>query len=356
MTFYLIVSETVLYLSFSILVGSMIFQLVPESYKSTVEIPRAVYFLSILGIIFASIGPLVQVIFYFIEALGFWQTLKSVLYDFEVGKAWMFTSWVGLLLYFMILFKKSKYLQTFLVLLLVIAVGYASHSASLSFWYGLTSHTIHFLGVTVWTGILLIVSFFSKDLRNWSKFLTWFTPTAIICLILIIVSGFMTMKLVVDPSDYVTSWMLPYGQALLIKHILVIPLLVFAFINGILMKKHPEHPGPLTIKWMRAESIFVTLVFIVTGALGIQSPPHDIEAMVHTEGYSELYKWFHPFLPDGKVALNIDFSFLVGGALSAIVLILMIFSFTRKNSAFLSIIFGIFFVFIIYITLLTAAH
>lgn len=243
MTYYLIVSETVLYVSFSILVGAIILQLIPGNYKPTIDIPRSVYFLSILGIIFASVGPLVQVVFYFIEALGFWQTLKSVLYNFEVGKAWMFTSWVGLLLYFMVLYKKPKYFQAFLVLLMVIAVGYSSHAASLSFWYGLTSHTIHFLGITVWTGILLIVSFFSKDLRNWSKFLSWFTPTAILSLVLIILSGFMTMKLVVEPKDYVSSWMLPYGQALLVKHILIIPLVAFAFINGISMrKKQLEHP------------------------------------------------------------------------------------------------------------------
>ena len=38
-------------------------------------------------------------------------------------------------------------------------------------------------------------------------------------------------------EDYPNSWMLPYGQALLIKHLLIIPLLVYAVINSILMKK-----------------------------------------------------------------------------------------------------------------------
>lgn len=45
------------------------------------------------------------------------------------------------------------------------------------------------------------------------------------------------MKLVVNPRDYVSSWMLPYGQALLVKHIIFIPLLVFAGINGLLIRK-----------------------------------------------------------------------------------------------------------------------
>ena len=45
------------------------------------------------------------------------------------------------------------------------------------------------------------------------------------------------MTLVVDLKDYPDSWMIPYGQALLIKHLLIIPLLVYVLINSILMKK-----------------------------------------------------------------------------------------------------------------------
>jgi len=356
MTFYLVFSETVLYLCFSILVGGIILEFVPENYKPTIVIPRAVYFLSILGILFASIGPVVQVIYYFVEALGFRQTLESVLYDFEVGKAWMFTSWVGIILYFTILFKQSKYVQAILTLLLVVAVGYSSHAASLSFWAGLASHTIHFLGVAVWTGILLIVSFFSKDSHKWGKFLSWFTPLAILCIIFITISGFFTMKLVVEPKEYISSWMLPYGQALIIKHLLIIPLLVIALINGVLMKKQSANPSPSVFKWIKAESLFVTLIFIVTGTLSIQSPPHDIETMVKTEGYSSLYQWFHPYLTNGLITLNVDLSFIFGVVLAVILLILMVFSFTRRNSVLGSILFGLFFVFIAYIAFMTGAH
>ena len=45
------------------------------------------------------------------------------------------------------------------------------------------------------------------------------------------------MTVVVDFEDYPNSWMLPYGQALLIKHLLIIPLFVYAMINGLLIKK-----------------------------------------------------------------------------------------------------------------------
>ena len=46
------------------------------------------------------------------------------------------------------------------------------------------------------------------------------------------------MTIVVDYKDYANSWMLPYGQALLIKHLLIIPLLAYAFINSVLIRKN----------------------------------------------------------------------------------------------------------------------
>lgn len=64
----------------------------------------------------------------------------------------------------------SKYLQAFWLLLMILAVGYASHVASLSFWTGLLSHSIHFLAVALWTGILIHVAWFSKNLHNWMTF------------------------------------------------------------------------------------------------------------------------------------------------------------------------------------------
>jgi putative copper resistance protein D len=160
----------------------------------------------------------------------------------------------------------------------------------------------------------------------------------------------------VNPRDYVSSWMLPYGQALLIKHLLIIPLLILALINGVLMKKESINPSPSIIKWIRAESFFVTLIFVLTGTLGIQSPPHDIKTMVITEGYSSLYKWFHPYITNGLLQLNVDSSLIFGIVLAGILLILMVVSFVLKKSALASILFGLFFVFLTYIALIIAAH
>jgi putative copper resistance protein D len=36
--------------------------------------------------------------------------------------------------------------------------------------------------------------------------------------------------------EYINSWILSYGQALLIKHLLIVPVMVFALFNGFYMK------------------------------------------------------------------------------------------------------------------------
>jgi copper resistance protein D len=353
---YLFISESLLYLCFSILVGAIVIKFIPEDKKPTIRIPRSVLFLVILGIIFFSAGPVLQVFLYFVEAVGIRQTLSSVLYDFEVGKAWLFTCWAGIFLYFAVLLNRSKYVQAFFTLLLVLAVGYSSHVASLSFWIGLTSHTLHFLSVIIWTGILFVVAWFSKDTKNWAPFLRWFTPLAALCVILIMLSGFMTMKMIVNPKDYVSAWVLPYGQALLVKHIIFIPLLVFAGINGILLRKQMTNLDFNPLRWLRAESLFVLFVFMITGVLGTQSPPHDIETTVQSEGSSSIYQWFHPDTSNGFIKLNVEGLFMMSGIISILMLILMILSFKRKNSVVGSILFGILFILSSYITLMSAAH
>jgi copper resistance protein D len=355
--YYLVISESLLYLCFSILVGGLMLKFIPEEKKPTISLPRSVYFMVILGILFFSMGPVIQVFSYFVEAVGVSQTLSAVLYDFEVGKAWLFTCWIGLLLYFSVLLNGSKYLQAFFTLLLVLAVGYASHAASLSFWRGFTSHTLHFLAIISWTGVLFIVAWFSKDTRNWGRFLRWFTPFAVICVVLIVWSGFLTMKMVVEPKDYVSSWLLPYGQALLVKHLVLVPLFVLAGVNGILMRKRIGQSDFKPLRWLKAESLFVLFVFMVTGVLGTQSPPHDIETTVQAEGYSTLFKWFHPNKTKGFIELHVwEGAFLLGGAFSVLMLILMLLSFNRKKSVMGSIMFGILFIVSAYLTLILAAH
>ena len=72
------------------------------------------------------------------------------------------------------------------------------------------------------------------------------------------------MTVVIDYKDYANAWMLPYGQALLIKHLLIIPLLAYAFINSILIRKKIKNNDSFNPRpWTKAESLIVFLIFSV---------------------------------------------------------------------------------------------
>lgn len=285
------ISELVNYVLYSILSGYVALQFVPDDRKLASKVPKRFVLLTLLGIYICSLGHVVQVISYFSDSVGFSLATHSVLTDFQVGKAWIITGFLSVFFWITILLNGSRYIQATLLLLMVLTVGYASHVASLSFWTGLIAHSTHFLVITLWTGILLHVAWFSNDQEKWSKFLRWFTPFAKVCTIIIFVSGFSLMFYVVEPKDYISSWILPYGQMLLLKHISIIPLLVFGFINGVLLKRVHAVPIYNPRPWVKAEGLFILLTFYFTSIMGTLSPPHEVDFTVKSEGASEWVEW-----------------------------------------------------------------
>ncbi|CAK8583395.1 copper resistance D family protein (plasmid) [Priestia megaterium] len=344
------ISEILNYILFSFLVGHVALQFVSDSKKPKVSVPKQLLLLSTLGIIVCSLIPVLKVIFYFSNNMGFRLTTLSVLTNFQIGKAWVFTCIIGILLWLTLYFKGSKYLQSFWLLLMIGAVGYASHVSSLSFWTGFLSHSIHFLMVSLWSGIILHVGWFSKGEKNWSTFLQWFTPLAIGCLTLVIGSGLILMFKIIEPKEYFMVWAIPYGQMLLLKHISLIPVLAFALINGILTKKISSSPSFNPKSWVQVESIVLLFVFAFTGVLGTLSPPDNINFMV-------IPKWIERILgQDIGVPLhpeiNLSFEGIILFAISLIFIAMIIMSFFKKSSPFSSLLFTICFIVSLYLALM----
>ena len=86
-----IVSETLLYLSFSILVGGLITSLVPKGKMPKVLVPKALMLLSVVAVAVLSFFPVLKIILYFADDLGIWTSVNAVLFSFETGKAWLWT-------------------------------------------------------------------------------------------------------------------------------------------------------------------------------------------------------------------------------------------------------------------------
>ena len=349
MAFLGMVSQTIVYLCFAILMGGFILALIPEGERPTIHLPKQALLISTIGIALFSFFPVLQILIYLVPNLGFSETLQSVLFTFEVGKAWSFTLVAALILFLFIgLFddRTNKFycaISITLTFLLILAVGWSSHASSYNQLIGFTSDTVHFTAVSIWVGILIVVSWFSKNHLNWGSFLKWFTPVAIICFIVTIISGLLLMSIIVE--DYTNSWPISYGQTLLMKHLLIIPLIVFAAINSLLIKRKVQNDASFNpLPWAKAESILMLLIFSATASLGQQSPPR--ETAISSNNVSELFS----FIYQGQIqqSMNVQFApnltAIMLGVLTLLFLVLMIFSFIKKMPAIMTFIMGLFLV------------
>ncbi|WP_338471634.1 CopD family protein [Niallia sp. XMNu-256] len=363
MHFLGIISESLLYLCFSILIGSFLLSIFPSTYRPAFRVSKGFLMAATVGIAILSFVPVLQIILYLYEDIGFTATFTSVLFTFEVGKAWIFTYLVANVLFIYIVWfdyrKKAWYalIGIALTFILILALGWSGHASSYDPVWGFINHTVHFTAVSVWVGILLVVSWFSTNHSNWFNFLKWFSPVAIICFVTTMLSGLYLMTIVVDYKDYMNSWMLPYGQALLIKHLLIIPLIVYAFINSVFVRKELNRNVDFNpIRWTKAESLVVFLIFAATAALGQQEPPHDIRTTLASSGVSKLFDLFYQgtITRDSIVLLGLNFNNMMLLIIALLFLGLIIASYIKRTSNIFSFTMSVLLVFTVYLSLIVS--
>jgi putative copper export protein len=357
-----IVSEIMLYISISLLMGYFILQMIPLEKKPEMTFSRAFLLALIVGIPIFSFLPIVRLIVFLSNDVGFLNTLQSVLFHFEVGKAWLYTICLSIgifLLNFFVHSEKSKMvapISFFYLVGLMIVIGWSGHASSLDMGRGFLGHTIHFLVISVWTGILLQVAFFSKDRSNWGSFLKWFSPVAVGCLVVAILSGFMLMNVILPTKQqYFESWILPYGQALLIKHLLMIPLLLLALLNHWLLKNNHQQVEKMNIHvWLKAETLFIICIYIATGILGQQSPPHTISETILMEGPSALFSMFYngEFGSDFQLQMDLQIYTFLFIFMALAFMLVMVLAFFRRGSSKAAVFFGFLSVFSWYLAIM----
>lgn len=359
------ISESLLYLCFSLLMGAFIIQFVPVQFKPTIHISKRLIQLAVLGVVFFSAAPVIRIILFLYEDIGLFATMESVLSGFEVGMAWNLTVILAIFFYlFVSLFPvlKNKVLSGIALaftLVLLLALGWASHAASLTEWSGFAFHSLHFLAVTVWVGILLIVGWCSKDQLNWANYVKWFTPLAIVCFLTIAATGFFLMTLVIDVKEYGDAWMVPYGQALLMKHLTLVPVLFFAIINGFWIRRKLKRQEQVnTIAWLKVESILLFFTFVFTGVLGQQEPPHSIEITLAGSGPSPIFDYFYSGVIDPAMSLQFGLNTIaiLFFAVAIIFMWLIMYSFRKKTSAAIPFFMGMFCVISLYFGLMASVQ
>ncbi len=320
-------AEPLLYVCYAILAGWLILIRTAPGF----QVPSKIVAGAAIGIGLFGIFPILRIVMFFAEDLGLGLTVQNVLFRFDEGKAFLWTVLIVLCLCFIIRIAKpeSNRKAWILCLLLLVAMmgaqGWSSHATSFYGTLGFVPQTLHLYAVSLWSGTLLLAGQY-LPIERWKSFLTWFHPTAMLAMTVIVGSGFMLT--VLAAPEYVNSWVLPYGQALLLKHLLWIPLIVFAVFNGWWVKRKLSRQASFNPKpWAQAEGIFILLIYIVTGFMNQQAAPHDVSETLKESPASLLYIWLHGELTERTESFHFGFepiSIVCGGVALLNLIYLMI--------------------------------
>lgn len=291
---YVYFTEALLYLCFALTIGSTVWNGIAADKKPVARLSSNWVFFAAVGIPVFSFFSLLSNTLFISKAIemGFWEIIPDVLRDLAFGQAWFKLLVLSCIMLFLMSFRnpqQHRWVNTAVAVLLFLIVyyhGWASHPAGQSETWGFYSQVLHVLTVSIWTGVLLICGWFVGKYDNWPAFLKWFTPLSVACVVLLTIAGIVIMAYIV--TDLTDSWGINYGQALLIKHLLFIPILVFGFGNGFMLKKTSS--DQLRKIWLRVESGFIMLVFAITGFMNFQPPPHPDEAD-GVAAASPLFEW-----------------------------------------------------------------
>ncbi|MDQ8738399.1 hypothetical protein [Paenibacillus sp. LHD-38] len=167
-------AEPFLYLCFGIVSGYVLLSLVPENYRPVNQLSHKVVAVVALGIGFFSFFPILRIVSFFAEDIGWSLTFRKVLLDFTEGRAFLFTLTLSILLAGVIMLnsrvKGTGGLKSilFILSLLMVAQGWSSHVASWYGTWGILAQTVHLMAVSLWVGPLLMAGWLNPRTNHWN--------------------------------------------------------------------------------------------------------------------------------------------------------------------------------------------
>lgn len=272
-----IFSQFLLYISLALLTGTFILYCVPETVRPKIDISSKWLIGSAVIMPIVTFVPNIQLLTILTPQFGFVESLGMLLMKFKVGHSWLAVIGFTIILLIMIrqFMKKPSRLiavmSIFILIAVMAAIGYISHASSMTGIVGSVLDFVHLLAVSVWLGILVLMSFFSKDAQNWDAFLKWFSPVALVAFTSVALTGILMTDTIVP--GYVTSWSSNYGQFLFIKHVLLVPLTVIILANSLLIKLKMDKPLFEPRTWVRIETVLLVLILFITALYSEQQPP-----------------------------------------------------------------------------------
>ncbi|MEK4628393.1 CopD family protein [Solibacillus sp. FSL R7-0682] len=339
-TILISISQFLLYISFAVLMGSLILKLIPSEYKPTISIREKWLYISAWSIPVFTFVPIIQLLVILQPQFGLIQSLQKILFSYKMGHAWL--AIVGLSLIFVYILhqmqKSQHWLYPIINVTLLVAiqagVAYASHASSMDSTVGFFNDWIHLIAVSCWFGVLLILSFFTLDSNNWEAFLKWFTPLALVSVTAIALSGVFLTETIVPA--YVTGWSTFYGLGLFVKHVLLVPLAIVILANGLLIKLKINKKSFNPVLWVKLELAILFSILAITAIFSEHQPPMPF---VQMENVSSLFQLFYTTpLTDGMIGhFQMTAIGLVFFLLTALFIALLIISYVKEAPLLISV-------------------
>lgn len=292
MIVFTIISQFILYSSLAILMGTWIMRLVPLSLKPASVISNKWLYASLWSIPIVTFAPILQLLVILQKQFGLFPSFIKIVTNYQVGHSWLATVVLTLLLAALLPISEKRprpfltVTQLFLLTAIIAAIAFSSHAHSMSATAGFFLDFIHLLAFSIWLGILFQVSFFATSAQNWEAFLKWFSPTALVALTAIALSGVFLTETIVP--HYVTGWASAYGHWLFLKHVLLVPLIFVIFANGVLVKLQLSKPHFNPAIWTKLEAAILLLILFVTAIFSEHQPPMP---SVQMDNVSTLFQW-----------------------------------------------------------------
>ncbi|PSL50992.1 putative copper resistance protein D [Salsuginibacillus halophilus] len=281
------VIDAFLFIALALIVGIVILRHVPPKARPDLSIPR--WFIPLLFVCVTALAavPYLQQVLSIVNMFNapVVSTAFTVLIDYRSGQG-LLAVFAGMILYLISRLLLRSWclgiLQTIALVFVIFGVAWMSHAASLDRFGGFIADALHLSGASVWAGVVFVGAFFFSGEKGWRAFALWFHYVALGAVLSLLVTGLILMQYIVP--EYQNSWLLPYGQLLLIKHLLFLPLIFYGFFHGFLLKqKWKKDPGFVPRRSFQLEAVLLFVVFFVTGIMAEQTPPHEVVQTIQFE-------------------------------------------------------------------------
>lgn len=269
--------------------------------------------------------------------IGFLQSVERILFTQPEGRVFVMLILVSVFMY--LLFKRSS-IDQLKIKLWVLTIGgsfilmitnLSNPSMFYVGWLGYTFSVVQILCISLITGVLFFLGKTIVDSNLSGTRMNFLMIIGIVLMVLLVASE-VGITILLAPN-YVTGWMVDYGQALYIRHLLYVPfLLLFVRLIWLAYRKKLDIKDSHIKRSIQVQTTLGIVLVVITAVMMTFRPPQDVLRTLETESVNLLVNW----LVDYSLATYQVISFDTGPIIFIVIYLGVMFLLASIGLAFFS--------------------